>query len=307
MNPGGYFLQSVEPERLCRRRSIISSPSYRHHAHHLYLDRPKSVIIGPDVAGVVEGSATAQLTLYNVQSSDAGTYTVEVSNDDGANTATSSGATLTVNSVPSDYLYAETVPYIGPTADIPTSTIGWVTAFRRRRRHAIRVAAALGAVYAYEPSVETIIYYTDMGTDTGQAGLAFPSINPANYQYIALQTSLDANSVVTDDTAYFAVQMTSGSVSNWYVIRTPIDDGPHGERGISESAVAVHRPPGSQWNNLTITSTNAVDRQRGFRHSRRQYHRRWLGLSFRWGTAGTSITEQFADHHRSRCGHCASD
>ena len=213
-------------------------------------------VIGPDVPGVIQGSATAQLTLYNVQSSNAGTYAVEVSNDNGANTATSTSATLTLNSVPSDYLYAETVPYIGPTTDIATSTIGWVTA-SDGQGGIYSSGGGAGAVYAYEPSVETIIYYADMGTDTGQAGLAFPSINPANYPYVTLQTSLDANSVVTDVTAYFAVQMTSGSVSNWYVYGTPIDED-LSTTGVFETQQLQFTTAGSQWKNLTITSTNAV-------------------------------------------------
>ena len=212
--------------------------------------------IGPDVPGVVQGSATAQLTLYNVQSGDAGAYTVVVSNDGGANSATNSGFSLTVNTLPSDYLYAETVPYIGPTGNLPTSTIGWVTA-TPDFGGIYSQGGGSGAVYAYEPAVETVMYYTDMGTDTGQAGVAFPTINPASHQYITLQTSLDANSGVTDVTAYFAVQMTSGSTSNWYVFGTPIDEN-LATTGVFETQQLQFTTQGSQWNNLTVTATNAT-------------------------------------------------
>jgi hypothetical protein len=212
-------------------------------------------VIGPDVPGSIEGSDTAEITLFDVQSDDAGTYTVEVSNDDGANTASATGFTLTVNPVPSDYLYAETVPYIGPSGNLPTSTIGWVTASINGGIYSSGGGA--GAVFAYTGATDTVIYYADTTTDTNQAGLAFPNINPADYPYIAFETSLDANSVVTDVTACFAVQMTSGSATNWYVHGTPIDEN-LATTGTFETQELQFTTEGSQWKNLTVTATGAT-------------------------------------------------
>lgn len=207
--------------------------------------------------GRISGSSTAAVTITNVNASDgSASYEVDLSNDNGKSTASATKFTLTVNPVPSDILYAETVPYIGPSGDLSTSTIGWVTASDGFGGIYDNGGGA-GAVYAYEPSVETIIYYTTTLTDTNQSGLAFPSINPANYPYIALETSLDPNSVVTDVTAYFAVQMTSVSSTNWYVYGTPIDENLT-TTGVFEDQQLQFTTQGSKWNNLTVTATNAV-------------------------------------------------
>ena len=212
-------------------------------------------VIGPDVPGHIQGSGTAQLTIFNAQSSDAGGYSVEVSNDGGANTASATGFTLTVNPVPSDYLYAETVPYIGPSGNLGLGTIGWALASINGGIYSSGGGA--GAVFAYTGATDTVIYYTDTLTDTNQAGLAFPTINPASYPYIAFETSLDANSVVTDVTAYFAVQMTSGSITNWYVYGTPIDEN-LATTGTFETQQLQFTTQGSKSNNHTITATRAT-------------------------------------------------
>ena len=70
--------------------------------------------------GRISGATTGQLTITNVNSADgSATYEVDVSNDNGKSTATATGFTLTVNPLPSDYLYAETVPYIGTREIFP--------------------------------------------------------------------------------------------------------------------------------------------------------------------------------------------
>lgn len=207
--------------------------------------------------GRISGATTGTLTITNVSAADGtATYEVDVSNDNGKSTTNATGFTLTVNAVPSDVLYAETVPYIGPAGNLNTSTIGWVTASDGQGGIYDNGAGA-GAVYAYEPAVETIVYYTDVNTDTNQSGLPFLPITPANYPYIDLKTALDANSVVTDVTAYFAVQMTSAGVTNWYVYGTPINEN-LSTTGVFEDQELQFTTNGSKWNNLTVNTTGAV-------------------------------------------------
>lgn len=207
--------------------------------------------------GRISGSSTPMLTITNVNANDAAVaYSVIVSNAGNVGAtppATSSGFTLTVNPVPSDVLYAETVPYIGPTGagTLPTSTIGWGTAAPSGGIY--DAGGGQGAVFAYTGETDSIIYYTDTAMETNQSGLAFPTINPADYPYIAFETSLDANSVVTDVTAYFAVQMTSGSATNWYVYGSPIAEN-LATTGVFESQELQFTTQASRWKNLTINS-----------------------------------------------------
>src|SRR5208282_2949636 len=86
----------------------------------------------------------------------------------------------------------------------------------------------------------------------------FPTINPATNAYTAFETAIDVNSVGTDVTAYFAVEMknATGSVSNWYVYNTPMD--------VNLSATGFNdyelqfTSDATKWNNLTFTATNAT-------------------------------------------------
>lgn len=205
--------------------------------------------------GRISGSSTNELTITNLASSDASvTYSVIVSNSAGS--VSNSGFTLTVNPVPSDYIYAETVPFIGPgTAnDLSTSTIGWVSAVPDGLNRIYNNGGGTGAVYAYEATAMTTAFYTTTTNDYGQSGLAFPTINPANYPQVAFEVNLDANSVVTDVTAYFAVQMNSGP---WYVAATNIQEN-LATTGVFEQQEMQFTPNASAWNTLTITSSGAA-------------------------------------------------
>lgn len=206
--------------------------------------------------GRISGANTGTLTITNVNSTDAAaTYEVDVSNDNGKSTATATGFTLSVNPLPSDYLYAETVPYIGPSGNLPLSSMGWVEAAPNGGIYS--QGGGAGAVFAYTGASDTVIYFATTQSDTNQSGLAFPTINPANYQYLAFETSLDANSGVTDVTAYFAVEMTSGGVTNWYVHSTPIDED-LATTGVFETQELQFTTAKSAWNTLTIQTGGAT-------------------------------------------------
>jgi hypothetical protein len=205
----------------------------------------------------VSGSATETLTITNVHPGDAGGYSMIVSNT-GPNSATNSGFTLTVNSVPSDYLYAETVPFIGPNPAtvnnfLPTATIGWVSA-NSGYYPIFYQGGGQGAVYAYEATAMTDAYYTTATNDTGASGLPFTNINAANFPQVALEVQIEeGNGVTTDVTAYFAVQMNT---NQWYVASTPMYVNPATSGWQNEELQFT--TAASAWNLLTLSTTNAV-------------------------------------------------
>jgi hypothetical protein len=209
--------------------------------------------------GRISGADTNTLTITNLNANDAlVTYSVTVSNagNVGANPpVTDSGFTVTVNPVPSDYLYAETVPFIGPgTANnLPTSTIGWASAIPDGPDRIYNNGGGSGAIYAYEATAMTTAFYTTITNDIGQSGLPFPTIDPADYPQVALEVNLDANSVVTDVTVYFAVQMNS---SSWYVASTNIPEN-LATSGVFEDQQMQFTTSATAWNTLTITATGA--------------------------------------------------
>jgi hypothetical protein len=210
--------------------------------------------------GRISGSATDTLTITNLDANDAlVAYSVIVSNAGNVGATppvTNTSFTLTVNPVPSDYLYAETVPYIGPASvgNLPVSSIGWVSAIPDGPDRIYQNGGGSGAIYAYEGTAMTTAFYTTTTNDVGQSGLPFPTINPANYPQVAFEISLDANSVVTDVTAYFAVQMNG---SSWYVYATSIPEN-LATTGVFETQELQFTTKASAWNALTITATNAA-------------------------------------------------
>ncbi len=201
--------------------------------------------------GRISGSSTNTLTITNLNAADAlPTYSVIVSN--GAGTITNSAFTLTVNSAPSSYLYAETFPYVGPAAigNEPVSSVGWVSAIPDGLNRIFQNGnGGAGSVYAYEGTAMTTAFYTTTTNDTGISGLPFPTINPANYPFVSFEVELDANSVATDVTAYFAVQMNS---NNWYAAAKAIPENIT-TTGIYETNDLQFDPAASNWNTLSIT------------------------------------------------------
>ena len=220
---------------------------------------------GPSGNGsTIIGSATSTLTISNAQSADAGNYYVVVTNSVGgySYTATSSTFYLTVSAVPAGVLYAETVPYQGPVSggDLPTSTIGWVTA-GNNGNWSIWESGASGSGRVYcspygAASVPVIsAFYTATNLDTGATGLPFTAIAPPipGSTYVALEADVEPNGV-TGDYAYFAVQMTSGSASNWYVAASPMVFNASG----FQPEWLQFTTTASAWKNLTMNTNNSA-------------------------------------------------
>jgi hypothetical protein len=198
---------------------------------------------------VISGANTNLLTIDNVSSADAGSYSVEVGNLYGADYSTNyTTNTLTVNPVPSDVLYAETFPFVGPfqTGESPTD-VGWFAA-------APANSSSLNfgdQLYVYEASAATTGLFTTSATDLpGLSGLPFTNINPGNFNFVSFRATMD-NPTGTA-TAYFAVQMTGGL---WYVsssaIELPPYGGGYGTYGLQFSPAML------EWDTLTLTGSSA--------------------------------------------------
>ncbi|HWC58127.1 MAG TPA: hypothetical protein VHC44_00430 [Verrucomicrobiae bacterium] len=197
------------------------------------------------------------LTITNlVVGDDAIAYSVIVTNIAGA--ATNNSLTLVLSNQPPELLYAENFPYVGPSGNLPLSGVGWVSSASAGTSVGIYEAAAgVGDVFSYSPTATTNIYYTTATNDTGLSGLPFIDINPASYPAITLQAGFvpgnAAGQVQGAISVYWAVAMNG----TWYASKNPIN--------ITLTALSPYLPyqlgfdpTATNWNNLTITGTNAI-------------------------------------------------
>jgi hypothetical protein len=197
----------------------------------------------------ITGAASSVITISNVSSTDAGSYSVEVSNTHGADYSTNYATnTLTINPVPGDVLYAETFPFVGPfqAAESPTN-VGWFAA---------APAGTSGLnygdqLYASEASAATAGFFTTSATDVpGLSGLPFTNINPANFPFVSFRVTM-ANPASTA-TVYFAVQMTGGQ---WYISSSAIQL--TGAAGSYNTYGLQFSPAMLEWDTLTVNATSA--------------------------------------------------
>jgi len=197
------------------------------------------------------------LTITNVSANDGiWNYSLAVANNFGK--ATNSGLTLIVNPVPPELLYAENFPYVGPNGNLPITGVGWASASPASTVVGIYSAGpGVGDVFSYSPAATTNAYYTTTTNDTGLSGLPFVSINPASYPAITFQAGFvpgnGAGQVPGAISVYWAVAMNG----TWYSSAKPIQ--------ITLSALSPYlpyqlgfNPDKTNWNNLTITTTNAT-------------------------------------------------
>jgi Immunoglobulin I-set domain len=207
--------------------------------------------------GRYSGTTSNTLTITNCNLNDASpTYSVVVTNFFGK--ATNSNLQLIVTSVPSGLLYAETFPYVGPNGNLPITGVGWLSAAPISTVVGIYSAGpGLGDVFSYSPVATTNAYYTTDTNDIGVSGLPFVDINPANYPAISFQAGFvpgnAAGQVSGAISVYWAVKMPSG----WYCSAHP--------QAIDLSMLSPYNTyqygfntAATNWNNLTISSSNAV-------------------------------------------------
>ena len=174
--------------------------------------------------GRISGANTSILTISNVSSGDVDSYSVIVSNSAGwFDTSTNTTATLMVNPVPSDYLYAETFPFVGPlSVGYPLSVVGWSNAIADNLSRLYQRSGGDGAAYAFESGASTKAFYVTTNSDRGMSGLPFKKITPSAYPAVSFSVDIAPSYQPANVAAYVAVQMNGGS---WYVNSTalPVD------------------------------------------------------------------------------------
>lgn len=207
----------------------------------------------------ISGATSNVLTISNIGDADQGTYVATVTGPDGSDeTSNYETNTLTVVPLPSNILYAETFPFVGPfsTAELPTA-VGWNTTLigipnaNPNRLVAVATNTSLvagGMINAYNVYTSTsgiVAYYTSTATDTGSSGLPFTAINPANYPDVSFRADLAAPVGSANVTPYFAVQ----NGGNWYVSTTPVSIS-----SVAPGTVATYgfefTPAAAAWNHL---------------------------------------------------------
>jgi len=206
--------------------------------------------------GRISGATNSVMTITNVNLGDSGSsYSVIVSNSVGFfNTSTNTTATLTVNSVPADYLYAETFPFVGALpVDYPLSVVGWSNSIPDSPNRLSQNTGGDGEAYAFEAYAATSAVYVTTVSDTGVSGLPFPSINPALYPAIAFSVDIQPTWQAANIPVYFAVQMGG---ANWYVSQTPIPV--NVASTVFDTYQQQFNTNAIQWNTLTLSSTAAT-------------------------------------------------
>jgi len=207
------------------------------------------------------GVNSNMLTITNINTSDAAAiFSVIVTNSAGART--NDGLTLVLSNQPPELLYAENFPYVGLSGNLPITGSGWGVSAPASTVVGIYQAgsgsgAGLGDVFSYSPAATTNAYYVTATNDFGQSGLPFVNINPANYPAITFQAGFvpgnAAGQVQGAISVYWAVAMDG----TWYASAQPIN--------ITLTALSPYLtyqlgfdPAATNWNNLTITGTNAI-------------------------------------------------
>jgi hypothetical protein len=201
----------------------------------------------------ISGAAANLITLSNVSSADAGSYSVEVGNLYGADYSTNyTTNTLTVNPLPSDILYATTFPFVGPfhTGESPTN-VGWFATLPTTD-NPNRLDES-GSLYAYETTATTTGFFTSSASDVpGLSGLPFTNINPANFPSMSFRATI-ANPTANNASIYFAVEMAGGQ---WYVSSSSIQIAAN--RGVYNTYGLQFSPAMLEWNTLTLGASSAT-------------------------------------------------
>jgi len=210
----------------------------------------------------VSGATTATLTLADLNSAANGLSIVAyVSNSAGYDYSDSEfqAATLTVTNAPVGYIYAELFPFVGPPgANYPISGIGWVEAVPNAPNALFQATpnTSQGAVFAYDGSPATTVYYTTTATDTNQSGLPFPNIDLAAYpQGLNISVDIAPQSSSSNVTAYLAVQLNN---TNWFVAASPLPVPTSSDSSTFATYATTLNLAAANWKNLTVTTSGGL-------------------------------------------------
>jgi hypothetical protein len=205
----------------------------------------------------ISGATNSVLTIKNISGADVGNYSVIVSNSVGGfDSSASTTASLTVDTLPANYLYAETFPFVGAApVNFPVSVVGWTNTIPDGPNRLFQTGGGNGAFFAFQGSVSTTAFLVTTNTDAGASGLPFPRITPSSYPAVAFSADIAPTFQPANVTAYFAVRMSSG---NWFVSSTPIPVNTGTATGTYTTYAQQFSPLAANWNNLTLSGTGAT-------------------------------------------------
>jgi len=205
----------------------------------------------------ISGTTTATVSIKNIGGADVGNYSVIVSNSAGYfDSATNSTAALTVNSLPPDYLYAETFPFVGAAPiNYPVSVVGWSNSIPSAPDRLFQNSGGDAALFAFQGSAVTTAYYVTTNSDSGTSGLKFPKITPSAYPAVSFQVDIAPSFQPANVTAYFAVQMNGG---NWYVQSSPIPVNTGTATGTYTTYGQTFSSLAANWKNLTLGASSVT-------------------------------------------------
>lgn len=205
----------------------------------------------------ISGTTTATVNIKNITGADVGNYSVIVSNSAGYfDSATNSTASLTVNSLPSDYLYAETFPFVGAApVNYSLNVVGWSNSIPTAPDRIFQNSGGDAAFFAFQGYAVTTAYYVSTNSDTGASGVKFSKITPSSYPAVSFQVDIAPSYQPANVTAYFAVQMNGGS---WYVQSTPIPVNTGTATGTYTTYGQTFNSLAANWKNLTLGASSAT-------------------------------------------------
>ena len=152
-------------------------------------------------------------------------------------------------------LYQENFPWPGPAGNQPIASCGWSNAIPNNPNRLYQLSGTNGAVYAYQADADvpvTTAFFTTTALDTGTTGMAFPSLDLAQFTGLTFAADIQPGYQPDSIAARFAVQMNHAT---WFAAATalpvPTTTGDFG------TYTQAFNPAATAWNTLTIGPTNA--------------------------------------------------
>jgi hypothetical protein len=209
--------------------------------------------------GRISGANTPTVTIGNCTAADNdgtgnGNVIAYVSNSIGTdNSAAHFPVSLFVTNAPIGELYTERFAYVGPSGNQAITLNGWAEGVPATPNVVFEATSLTGegAAFAFLGSPGTTVYYTTSSTDTNQAGVQFPGINPAFYSPLTFSVDLTPGFQATNVTCYLAVEFGA----NWYVSTTPF---PVPGTGSDATYTTNFNGAAANWKQFTVTSVGGI-------------------------------------------------
>ena len=203
------------------------------------------------------GANSNIITLRNVDSTSAGQYSLIASNSVSLDTSANYLTTiLTVNDRPTNLLYSESFPFVGPTpGNYLASAVGWNNAIPDAPARLFQTGGGDGAAFEFEGSASTIAFYATATGDNGVSGLPFPIMPITGASGLTFAVDIAPTFAPANITAAVAVQINGGS---WYVSAANLPVDTSVATGTYTTYSQLFAAAAANWKNLTITGTGAT-------------------------------------------------